>query len=81
MRTHPLPEARHYADMMLTELRKVIPSFLQRVDVQARGGEWSAYLASTRERTARVLSRLWPDLGPGAVAASADAGARARARA
>ncbi len=50
MRAHPLPEARRYADMMLTELRKVIPSFLQRVDVAERGGEWSAYLASTRRR-------------------------------
>src|SRR5665811_492416 len=33
MRSHPLPEARRYADMMLDELRKVIPSFLQRVDL------------------------------------------------
>ena len=41
MRAHPLPEARSYADMMLTELRKVIPSFLQRVDVAERGGEWT----------------------------------------
>src|SRR5205085_4843109 len=32
MRAHPLPEARAYADLMLTELRKVIPSFLKRVD-------------------------------------------------
>ena len=64
MRAHPLPEARHYADMMLYELRKVIPSFLQRVDVPARGGEWSDYLASTSDRTARLVSRLWPELGP-----------------
>ncbi len=64
MRAHPLPEARHYADMMLTELRKVIPSFLQRVDVPARGGEWSEYLSSTQERTSRLVSRLWPELGP-----------------
>ena len=61
MRAHPLPEARTYADMMLTELRKVIPSFLQRVDVAERGGEWSAYLAATRDDTARVVGRLWPD--------------------
>ena len=26
MRSHPLPEARHYADLMLNELRKVVPS-------------------------------------------------------
>src|SRR5204863_2704565 len=32
MRAHPLPEAQQYAAMMLTELRKVIPSFLTRVD-------------------------------------------------
>ncbi|MGP0029231.1 MAG: FAD-dependent thymidylate synthase [Acidimicrobiales bacterium] len=64
MRAHPLPEARTYADLMLTELRKVIPSFLQRVDVAERGGEWSAYLAATRRDTAGVVERLWPD-GPG----------------
>src|SRR5271167_3709783 len=63
MRVHPLPEANQYADMMLTELRKVIPSFLQRVDVAERGGEWTAYLASTRDATARVVERLWPDEG------------------
>jgi thymidylate synthase ThyX len=62
MRAHPLPEARHYADMMLFELRKVIPSFLQRVDVPARGGEWTEYLASTRDRTSGLVSRLWPEL-------------------
>jgi thymidylate synthase ThyX len=61
MRAHPLPEARSYADMMLEELRKVIPSFLQRVDVAERGGEWSAYLAATRQNMARLLARLWPD--------------------
>ncbi len=68
MRAHPLPEARSYADMMLTELRKVIPSFLQRVDVPERGGEWTAYLASTRDATARAVERLWPDGEPAAVA-------------
>jgi thymidylate synthase ThyX len=63
MRAHPLPEARHYAEMMLFELRKVIPSFLQRVDIPERGGEWSEYMASTRDRTSRLVSRLWPELG------------------
>src|SRR6266508_639464 len=37
MRSHPLPEARAYAELMLTELRKVIPSFLKRVDLDDRG--------------------------------------------
>jgi thymidylate synthase ThyX len=64
MRAHPLPEARTYADMMLSELRKVIPSFLQRVDVAERGGEWTSYLAATRDATARVVDRLWPEGQP-----------------
>jgi thymidylate synthase ThyX len=72
MRAHPLPEARFYADMMLAELRKVIPSFLQRVDVAERGGEWTAYLHATRSNTARVVARLWPDLGPDGWGASDD---------
>jgi thymidylate synthase ThyX len=61
MRLHPLPEARRYGEMMLEELRKVIPSFLQRVDVPERGGQWARYLAGTRQQTDDVVSRLWPD--------------------
>ena len=61
MRTHPLPEARRYAELMLTELRKVIPSFLQRVDLPDRGGVWSQYLADTRDQTGETVDRLWPD--------------------
>src|SRR5258705_1600344 len=41
MRAHPLAEVRDYADLMLVELRKVIPAFLKRVDVLERGGIWS----------------------------------------
>src|SRR5206468_5162765 len=48
MRAHPLPEARTYADLMLFELRKVIPSFLKRVDLDDRGVAWSTYLAASR---------------------------------
>jgi thymidylate synthase ThyX len=33
MRAHPLGEVREYADLMLIELRKVIPAFLKRVDL------------------------------------------------
>jgi thymidylate synthase ThyX len=70
MRAHPLPEARTYADMMLEELRKVIPSFLQRVDVAERGGEWTAYLSATQADTAAMVQRLWPD--PADTAATED---------
>ena len=38
----PLPEAREYGEMMLTELQQVIPSFVARVDRPDRGGDWVA---------------------------------------
>ncbi len=72
MAAHPLPEVRAYGAMMLGELRKVIPSFLQRVDLPDRGGEWSAYLAATREDTAKVVGRLWPVAGGTGDARAAD---------
>ena len=61
LRADPLPEARSYADLMLEELRKVIPSFLKRVDIADRGGEWSDYFTSTRQNTAAIVQRLWPE--------------------
>ena len=64
MRAHPLPEARTYADLMLAELRKVIPSFLARVDRPDRGGAWSTYLASTRDDTAAAVARIFGDDAP-----------------
>ncbi len=64
MRAHPLPEAREYAVMMLEELRKVIPSFLTRVDRADRGVAWSEYLADTRGRTAAAVARMFADETP-----------------
>ncbi len=61
MRAHPLPEARAYADMMLTELRKVIPSFLKRVDLPDRGGAASAYLDDTRASMEEIAARLFSE--------------------
>jgi len=55
---HPLPEARHYGQMMLEELNAVIPSFLTRVERPDRGGRWIGYLEERRragERWARKL--------------------------
>ncbi len=49
MRAHPLPEARSYAELMLTELRKVIPSWVRRIDVPDRGGAWSEYLEKNQQ--------------------------------
>ncbi len=60
MRAHPLPEARAYADLMLVELRKVIPSFLKRVDLDDRGVAWSTYLATNRTNMDDLCGRLFP---------------------
>jgi thymidylate synthase ThyX len=59
MRAHPLPEAQIYAQLMLEELRKVIPSFLTRVDRPDRGGAWTGYLAKTRDDTADLVARIF----------------------
>ena len=59
MRASALPEARTYADLILGELRKVIPSFLTRVDRPERGGEWSDYLAATSQATAAAARELF----------------------
>ena len=59
MRSHPLPEAQMYAQLMLDELRKVIPSFLVRVDRPERGGAWSQYLSDTRDDTHSLVQRFF----------------------
>jgi len=58
MRAHPLREVRDCADLMLVELRKVIPAFLKRVDVPERGGIWSTYFEETRRDTRDVARRF-----------------------
>jgi thymidylate synthase ThyX len=60
MRANPLPEARTYADLMLTELRKVVPSFLKRVDLDDRGLAWSRYLDTNRQSMDEIAERLFP---------------------
>jgi thymidylate synthase ThyX len=61
MRAHPLLEVRACAAEMLTELRKVIPAFLTRVDQPDRGGRWSDYLASTREAMEAIAASVVPE--------------------
>ena len=61
----PLAEVREYADLMLVELRKVIPAFLKRVDLPDRGVAWSRYLAETREATAEVTAKFTEGAEPG----------------
>src|SRR3954453_4261494 len=64
MRSHPLPEARAYAEMMLTELRKVIPSFLKRVDLPDRGGVWADCLEKNRSRMEGLAGALFAEVAP-----------------
>jgi thymidylate synthase ThyX len=75
MRSHALPEARAYADMMLTELRKVIPSFLKRVDLDDRGVAWSNYFGDSHAAMEEVAARLFPagtDVDPAPVVTLVD---------
>lgn len=58
MRADALPESRHYADMMLAELRKVIPSFVRRVDLEDRGQVASQYLADTTSAMTGLADEL-----------------------
>jgi thymidylate synthase ThyX len=62
MRAHPLPEVRQYAQLMLDELRKVIPSFLKRIDVPERGVAWTQYLEQSRGATRAIIASLFDDL-------------------
>jgi thymidylate synthase ThyX len=58
MFAHPLEEVRAHAQLMLTELRQVIPAFLTRIDQPNRGLRSIEYLADTRsgfERAARAI--------------------------
>jgi thymidylate synthase ThyX len=55
MRANPLREVQACADSMLSELRKVIPAFLRRVDLPDRGGRWSRYLQESRDDVERVV--------------------------
>ena len=64
MRAHPLAEVRDYGDLMLVELRKVIPAFLRRVDLPERGGAWSAYLADARAAVERAAAHALGDTTP-----------------
>jgi thymidylate synthase ThyX len=64
MRAHPLREVRDYADLMLVELRKVIPAFLKRLERPDRGGVWSRYLAGNAEAVAVVAARVLDGIEP-----------------
>jgi len=58
MQAHPLAEVRRYGVMMLEELRKMIPSFLRRVDLPERGVLASSYQARISEEMRRIATGL-----------------------
>jgi thymidylate synthase ThyX len=58
MRANPLREVQEYGEMMLGELRKIIPSFLTRVDLDDRGVRWSRYLEDVRSGLEQRASGL-----------------------
>ena len=60
MFAHPLEEVRGHATLMLSELRKVIPAFLERIDQPTRGGQWVQYLAETRAAMRSGADRAYP---------------------
>ena len=72
MRASALPEARVYSDLMLTELRKVIPSFLKRVDLPDRGQLTSEYLAHNTAAVDELSERLLDVSAPAANESSVD---------
>jgi thymidylate synthase ThyX len=55
---HPLPEARSYGQMILEEVRAVMPSFVARIGRPDRGGEWVSYLESRIGAGRRWAERL-----------------------
>jgi thymidylate synthase ThyX len=61
MLASPLPEARQFATMILDELKKVMPSFVARVERPERGGEWISYLEARRESAERWVARMGLD--------------------
>jgi thymidylate synthase ThyX len=61
---HPLTEMREYGALMLEELRKVIPAFLKRVDVEERGVAWARYWRDTREGVEELAAKLSGDPAP-----------------
>ena len=58
MRASQLTEVRDYSELLLNELRTVIPAFVRRVDLPDRGGAWSDYLRRTAESMEGIARKL-----------------------
>ncbi len=62
MQAGPLAEARECGERMLTELRKVVPAFLTRVDRPDRGVRHARYMEENERATTAVARRLFEDI-------------------
>ncbi len=58
---HPLPEARHYGELILKAVQAVMPSFVARVERPDRGGEWIRQLQRRRSAAEHWAGRLGLD--------------------
>ena len=58
MRASRLGEVRDYAELMIDQLRTVIPAFLRRLDLPDRGGAWTRYIEQTAAAIDRHASAL-----------------------
>jgi thymidylate synthase ThyX len=56
--SNPLPEAQRYGQMILYEIKAVMPSFVARVERPERGGEWIAFLEERARAGRRWAERL-----------------------
>jgi thymidylate kinase/thymidylate synthase ThyX len=61
LRASESKEAQAVGDQILTEARKIIPTFLERADKPDRGGATTAYLSSTRKAMKTLANRYLPD--------------------
>src|SRR5207248_281364 len=60
---HPLPEARAFGEMILREVRAVMPSFVARIERPDRGGEWIDYRPGRGLETLRYRFEIVSDYG------------------
>jgi thymidylate synthase ThyX len=63
---HPLAEARTCGEMILGEIKAVMPSFVARVERPERGGEWIAYLGERADAGRRWAERMGLEEAPDA---------------
>lgn len=60
MRSLPLCEARTYSELMLGELRHVIPAFMARIDIQDKGIATTKYMDDVRQKLQTLIASINP---------------------